>query len=179
MANFQCCRYGNFFWCVHHVNSDDERVMKRFTISRYIATLGPIGYLPAPGTCGSLATLPVVILLHNYLSETGYASVAIASIFFSLFIIHQALFSFVYRNDPPEIIIDEFAGCLITFIGIPICWQALLAGFLLFRFFDISKWFGIKYFEQMHGASGVLFDDIAAGIYSNIILHIGYYYLTR
>jgi phosphatidylglycerophosphatase A len=58
---------------------------------------------------------------------------------------------------------------------VPLCWQTILAGFLLFRLFDITKWFGIKRAEHLVGAWGVLIDDILAAILANVIIQIGYY----
>ena len=88
---------------------------------------------------------------------------------FSFFIIQQAL-TFFKVADPSYIILDEVIGCLITFIGIPVCGLSLFAGFLLFRMFDILKPFGIQRVEKLPGAWGVLLDDCVAGLFANILL---------
>ena len=140
--------------------------MKQFAKS--IATLGPIGYLPAPGTMGTLATLPLVYGLSMLSLENQFLAIASLS-FISFFIIRQAL-TFFQVADPSQIILDEVIGCLITFIGIACTWQSLFVGFLLFRMFDILKPFGIKRIEKLPGAWGVLLDDCVAGLFANILL---------
>lgn len=139
-------------------------------ISRFFATLGPIGYLPAPGTMGTIATLPLVYLL-SFLE--WYNQLWMITIIFivSFFIIDAALPLFV-KKDPSQIILDEVVGFLITCIRIPFCFSTLLAGFLLFRFFDILKPFGIKRLELLSGAWGILLDDCLAGLFANLVLWI-------
>ena len=141
--------------------------MKR--IAKFIATLGPIGYLSAPGTMGTIATLPLVYWLST-VSFAHQCAAILLLIVVSFFIIQQALTSFKVA-DPSHIILDEVVGCFITFIGIPICGPTLFAGFILFRLFDILKPFGIKRLERLSGARGVLIDDCVAGLLANIVLH--------
>lgn len=74
------------------------------------------------------------------------------------------------KHDPQEVVIDEVVGTLITFIGIPMSLYSLVGGFLLFRFFDISKCLGIRKFGNLRGAWGVLLDDCVAGILSNLLM---------
>lgn len=142
-------------------------------LSKYIATLGPIGYLFAPGTMGTLAVLPFIYYLSLLSPQNQLVAIAFVSIV-SFFVIHHALRSFNV-DDPSEIILDEVVGCLITFIGISFSAQAMVAGFLLFRLFDIVKPFGIKYLEKLSGAWGVLLDDCVAGLFANIILYVWFY----
>ncbi len=137
-------------------------------IAKYIATLGPIGYLPAPGTMGTLVTLPLVYCLSILSLEIQFLAIVSLSII-SFFIIRQAL-TFFKVLDPSHIILDEVIGCLITFIGITCNWTSVFAGFLLFRMFDILKPFGIKRVEKFRGAWGVLLDDCVAGLFANILL---------
>jgi phosphatidylglycerophosphatase A len=73
-------------------------------------------------------------------------------------------------DDPQPIVIDEFMGCIITFFGLAITVQQMFFGFLLFRFFDISKLLGIRQVEKLPGVWGVMLDDVFAGIMSNLIL---------
>ena len=138
--------------------------------TKFIATLGPIGYLPAPGTMGTLATLPCIYFISLLSLETQFLAIVFVSIL-SFFVIQRAL-TFFKIVDPSQIILDEVVGCFLTFVGLAFSWQSLLAGFLLFRLFDIFKPFGIKRLEQLPGAWGVLLDDCAAGLLANIILRI-------
>jgi phosphatidylglycerophosphatase A len=141
-----------------------------------IATLGSIGYLPAPGTIATFATLPLMYLLRSTLPELWYIAFIIATIAFGFYAIKKALPFFNGATDPSAIVFDEFIGCLITFIALPVSWSYLVAGFALFRFFDISKIFGIRFFECIPGASGIIADDVVAAIFSTVILHIIYHY---
>jgi len=137
-------------------------------IAKFIATLGPIGYLPAPGTMGTLVALPLIYSLSKLSFEIQSLMIVVLCMS-SFFIIRQAL-TFFQIADPSHIILDEVVGCVITFIGIPVCWVTLVAGFLLFRLFDILKPFGIKRIENFSGAWGVLLDDCVAGLFANILL---------
>jgi phosphatidylglycerophosphatase A len=77
------------------------------------------------------------------------------------------------NEDPKEVVIDEFAGFFITMSGIGISFFSLFCGFLLFRFFDILKPWPIKKAEKtFKGGSGIVFDDIIAGIFANLILRL-------
>ena len=139
-------------------------------LCKFIATLGLVGYLPAPGTMGTLVTLPLVYLLSS-LFILDQCILILLFTCVSYFIIKNAL-PYFSSSDPSHIILDEVIGCLITFIGINFYWQSLLAGFLLFRLFDIVKPFGIKRVEKISGAWGVLLDDCSAGLLANIVLYI-------
>lgn len=141
-------------------------------LCRYVATLGPFGYALAPGTVASILTLPLVHILQAYTSPVSYVLFITALFVCSLYIVRIALQDIGKRHDPSEIVLDEVMGCLITFIAIPFNAKTALMGLVLFRFFDISKCAGIEKCEQLAGAWGVILDDVAAGLLSNIILHI-------
>lgn len=145
------------------------KTMKSFC--KTIATLGPIGYLPAPGTCASLFTLFFIYVLHMlHISWTAYSAIMLAIALIGLNVIKVSQDHFKH-HDPSEIVVDELVGCLITFWNIPFSWHTALIGFILFRFFDISKIFGIKWLEKQGKVAGVMLDDIGAGLLSNFILH--------
>ena len=80
------------------------------------------------------------------------------------------------NDDPPEAVVDEVMGQLVTFLFIPfgLGWPFILAGFLLFRLFDIWKPFPIDDLQVLPGGIGVCADDIVAGVYAGICLAIGY-----
>ncbi|MBV8660528.1 MAG: phosphatidylglycerophosphatase A [Candidatus Dependentiae bacterium] len=142
-------------------------------ILKSIATLGFIGYFPAPGTMGTLVALPCAYGL----SCMGlYEQVAIIATLFciSYFVIQVALKNF-HVSDPSQIILDEVIGTLVTFYGIVYSPTVFFIGFVLFRLFDIFKPFGIRYLEKVPGSLGVLIDDIAAGICANLLLR--YFFL--
>ena len=80
------------------------------------------------------------------------------------------------NSDPSEAVVDEVMGQLITFCFVPFAvgWPFILAGFLLFRLFDIWKPFPIRELEILPGGLGICADDIVAGVYAGICLAIGY-----
>ncbi|MEP6946632.1 MAG: phosphatidylglycerophosphatase A [Acidobacteriota bacterium] len=79
-------------------------------------------------------------------------------------------------EDPSEAVVDEVMGQLITFLFIPFIlpWPFILAGFLLFRLFDIWKPFPIRDLEVLPGGLGICADDLVAGVYAGVCLSIGY-----
>ncbi len=130
------------------------------------------GYIPfAPGTMGSIAALPLPFFLSGM---KLYYTVPVILIFiiFSVAIADHAE-KILKKKDPGVIVIDEIAGIIITFVGIPLNILTIIAGFLIFRLFDILKPFPIRWIEKkIPGGAGIVLDDIAAGILSNIVLRI-------
>jgi phosphatidylglycerophosphatase A len=77
-------------------------------------------------------------------------------------------------KDPGCIVIDEIAGMAVTFFALDFSWAVAIAGFALFRFFDVLKPFPIRYLEKRYGGGfGVVIDDVAAGVISNLVLRVG------
>lgn len=149
---------------------------KRITlkIAEIISTWFWVGKIPwAPGTWGTLATLPVVYAL-SMVGPILYMAVTIIAIFVGVFAAD------LYENslgehDSSEIVIDEVVGLLISLTWLPMTAQSLILGFVLFRFFDILKPFPISWLDRkIKGGLGVMLDDIAAGVITNIILQILY-----
>lgn len=138
---------------------------------KFLATLGPIGYLPAPGTCGTLATI-LLLYYSNYFKLSCNLQLQVIGVFTVCFfiIVHCALENIKRSKDPSEIVLDEVLGTIITFFSIPCSIINLILGFVLFRFFDITKPFGIKKAEKLSGVWGVMLDDIIAGIFSCALL---------
>ena len=77
-----------------------------------------------------------------------------------------------WGKDDKKVVIDEVAGMLITMLFIPVSLSTLLAGLVLFRFFDIVKPLYIRRLEKVRGGLGVMLDDVVAGVYANIVLQI-------
>jgi phosphatidylglycerophosphatase A len=76
------------------------------------------------------------------------------------------------KKDPQHVVIDEVAGQLLTLLACPIVWQALLAGFILFRAFDIVKPPPVRSLEKLPEGTGIVVDDLGAGIYALIVLRL-------
>jgi len=75
-------------------------------------------------------------------------------------------------KDPSYVVIDEFAGYLVAVVFLPMNWQILVAGFVLFRFFDILKPPPIRQAEKIGGGLGIMLDDFLAGIFSNLLIRV-------
>ena len=138
--------------------------------AKIISTIFYIGYSKYfPGTIGSLLAIPTGMLIL----KIGGVVVLLIFIFILTLI---ALFSIeIYikehqSSDPKEIIIDEFIGQLIVLIFASFSSLAIFIGFLLFRFFDISKLYPVNKVEKIRGPIGVLADDIVAGLMTCIII---------
>lgn len=82
----------------------------------------------------------------------------------------------LWGKDDKKVVIDEVAGMCISLLFIPVSWSTLLAGLILFRFFDIVKPLYIRRLENVGGGWGVMLDDIVAGVYTNLILHLMLYF---
>ncbi|MDP2643355.1 MAG: phosphatidylglycerophosphatase A [Desulfobacterales bacterium] len=136
----------------------------------FFATAFFSGYAPlVPGTVGSLVGIPICF----FLSKIHFISAAVfifTFISFAVWVAHEAE-QILQQKDPNCIVIDEIAGLLVTFFGLPFTVPSAIAGFVLFRFFDIVKPFPVRYVERrVSGGAGVVMDDLAAGIYSHLIL---------
>src|SRR5207302_6021086 len=141
-----------------------------------LATLFGTGYLrPGPGTWGSGVTAvlwgalawsvpsklrtPLVIALAVLVIAVGIAAatqVCRAS----------------GKKDPQFVVIDEVAGQLIALIAVPFTWQSFLTGFILFRAFDIIKPPPVRQLECLPEGTGIVLDDVAAGIYALLVMQI-------
>lgn len=137
-----------------------------------LATGGYIGFIPfAPGTFGSLLGIPLFYFMSS-LSLVPAFSFMIAFILFSIWVAGKAEKS-LKAKDPGCIVIDEIVGMGMTFLSIPFNPYLAICGFLVFRFFDILKPFPVNYLEKRFtGGTGVVLDDVAAGIMSNIVLQV-------
>lgn len=137
-----------------------------------IATGFYSGYLPkAPGTWGSLVGLLLFYLLHGLSLPTYLA--AVAGLFVVGFFTAGGAEKILDNRDPGVVVIDEIVGMLVTMIAVPVTPFAMALGFILFRIFDIAKPFPVNFFDQhFHGGLGIMLDDVVAGIYSLILLHL-------
>jgi phosphatidylglycerophosphatase A len=147
---------------------------KTSKIALIIATFFGAGKLPkAPGTWGSLAALPFAFLFLH-LNPVAYMGLTFFILLVGVFACDITEKS---RNthDDSDLVIDEVVGILITMTWLPISWQSLVFGFILFRILDIWKPFPINLLDRrIKGGLGVMLDDVAAGIIANVILQIVY-----
>ena len=138
----------------------------------FVATGGWTGKVPiAPGTFGTLTGILFVLIFKiiNPCYETLYV---VALIIFAIWIADMAE-KILKQKDPGCIVIDEIAGYVVTMAGISLSIYTIIAGFILFRFFDIIKPFPVKYFERkFKGGPGIVLDDLIAGLLSAFVLRI-------
>jgi phosphatidylglycerophosphatase A len=76
------------------------------------------------------------------------------------------------KKDPSFVVIDEVAGQLIALIAVPLAWKTFLAGFILFRVFDILKPPPVRQLERLPKGTGIVLDDVAAGIYALVVMQL-------
>ena len=146
------------------------------TIHALIATFFGVGRMPAaPGTFGSLAAIPVALLLHwigGFPAFMMGLSIVLVAGWWST----AGYLMETGRDDPPEVVIDEVAGQMIALMPVSygfwaladplpvIAWPGWVAAFLLFRLFDIWKPGPIGWADRKPGTSGVMLDDVFAGL---------------
>lgn len=124
----------------------------------------------APGTFGTIATVPLVFglaCLGTVLSGFIIAMVVAVAIWAS-----DRSEELLGNDDPSEVVIDEVAGFLLTMFLLPLSWLTLGLGFILFRVFDIFKPYPIKQAEKLRGGLGIVTDDLVAGIYAHLCVRL-------
>jgi phosphatidylglycerophosphatase A len=138
-----------------------------------VATVFGLGYAPvAPGTFGSAAGLLLWWLLPASNAVQGGAILVLFVIGSWGGNIAEHHFG---RTDPGQVVIDEVMGMLITLFLNPVGWLGAIAGFFLFRLFDVIKPYPANRLEQLHGGVGVMADDGMAAVYANLALRLGLY----
>ncbi len=138
----------------------------------FLATGFFIGHMPfAPGTFGTLIGLPICFLLSRF--HIGPVVLWVLLFIFFAIGVASAAEKILKQKDAAQIVIDEIAGVLVVFIGLPFNLYTAICGFIIFRVFDILKPFPIRWFEKkVGGGSGIVLDDVIAGIYSHLILRL-------
>ncbi len=143
--------------------------MRKSFVKFFLSAFG-LGFLPwTPGTWGSLGGLVLVYFISS-------VPVVDLIVFFILLLVTVTFLTRYFKmmqekeKDPQFVVMDEVLGILVTFLSLPITWITALIGFVLFRFFDIVKPFGIRRLEKIEGAWGVILDDLVAGLFAHIIL---------
>jgi phosphatidylglycerophosphatase A len=152
--------------------------MRKITkeIILFIAQGGYAGRFPvAPGTAGTVVGILLYLLIMG-LPAIGYLVVCVLAAGIGTWAAGEAE-KLLGKKDAPSIVIDEIAGFLLAMFMIPPTWGAIIAGFFVFRFFDILKPWPLRNLEKMHGGAGVMLDDIGAGIYTNIVLQVSMHFI--
>lgn len=141
-----------------------------------VATFFYVGCLhPGPGTWGSAAaTLLWAALAYSLPHSSRTPTAIVLAILIMLVGIPAATrVARAYgKKDPQFVVIDEVAGQLIALIAIPLAWKTFLAGFILFRAFDITKPPPVRQLEKLPEGAGIVLDDVAAGIYALVVMQL-------
>lgn len=139
-----------------------------------IATVGYVGYAgPAPGTVLSA----IVCLTAYFFPQPRWIEAVCAVSAFAGFAVATSAVRVLGSKDPRVFVLDELAGMTLTLGFLPLTPAALILGFLLFRIFDIVKPFGVKRLDRLQHPSGIVWDDLLAGLYANLALRCLLYIL--
>ncbi|MFA5096335.1 MAG: phosphatidylglycerophosphatase A [Candidatus Omnitrophota bacterium] len=138
---------------------------------KLIATFFYVGYFPLiPGTAGSLAGLLVYFLVKDNI--LAYI-LTLAILMILGFLAGGKAAGLMQRKDPPCVVIDEVCGMLLGLLFLPYSFKLVIIGFFVFRLLDTLKPYPAGRLEKLKGGPGIMMDDIAAGIYTNLILQAG------
>ena len=140
---------------------------------RSFTSVGFVGRIPgAPGTYGSLVTLPIAFLWASLVNENHLLTVALILVLAILGTIASSIVAkALEEEDPSEIVIDELVGQWIAVLAIPFQWEYWLLAFILFRLFDIWKPWIINRSQELPGGLGIMMDDILAGLLAFLLVH--------
>ncbi len=139
-------------------------------LSAVFSTFFYVGYIPlCPGSAASALGVMLVYFLcpHKDLYVLFFFLIT-----FLGFISSDQMEKHLKEKDPSCIVIDEVAGVFLAFFMLPLTWGVIFTGFFLFRALDMFKIYPINKFESLPGGAGVMMDDLMAGLYTNIIMHI-------
>lgn len=162
---------------------EPSSIAPKSRVSWLIATFLGIGHLqPGSGTWASAVAVLLWWAGSRWLPSTWIIPAAIAiSVFVTLIGIPPS--TVVAREsgieDPGFVVIDEVAGQMIALIAVPLHWKYMLAGFILFRSFDIVKPFPLRRLEALPGGTGIMMDDVGAGLYALALLQIWLHFIAR
>jgi len=141
-------------------------------LHKLIASVFGIGYVEKGGGTIAAAVCCIIWLLIPAGDFTNSWQVLLTIAISALGVWSGNVVEAMWGKDSNKIVIDEVAGMMITLLFIPVQFKFVLAGLVLFRFFDIAKPLFIKKMELLPEGWGVMADDVLAGVYANILLEI-------
>jgi len=146
------------------------------SVANFFALGAGLGLAPkAPGTFGTLLGLPLLLLMPANLLV--YSVVLFVLFAFGVWCCDSCA-RYLGVHDHGGIVWDEVVGYLITMLALPVTWQWMLAGFVVFRIYDIAKPWPISWVDkQVGGGFGIMIDDVLAGVFAAATLHLVYWLL--
>jgi len=145
------------------------------SIATFFAAAFGAGYIPfGPGTWGTAVGAVLLMLGAHFGMVDSTWPLLVITIVWSLLGYWSILgLPDTWVHDDGKIVVDEVVGMFLTMLWIPLTWQNILIGFVLFRILDIWKPLGIRRFDNYKGEWSVIVDDLVAGVYANIFLRGG------
>ena len=139
-------------------------------VVKLCATFFYAGYLPfAPGTMASVAGFLLYIFLCRHMTLCALAFLFIVLVGF---LTSGKIERLLNEKDPSCVVIDEVSGAMIAIFMLPLTPSVIVTAFFLFRAFDMFKIYPIDKLEDLKGATGIMMDDIIAGVYTNVTMQV-------
>ena len=140
-------------------------------ISWALATWFGCGLAPvAPGTAGAIGALPLYVLTMYFGGRAGLVVVMAVVTGVGIWAASRVARE-LGKKDPQLVVVDEVAGMLVTMLPVQaVSTRAVVAGLVLFRFFDIVKPWPVRAFEKLPGGWGIVLDDVAAGLLGALVM---------
>lgn len=124
----------------------------------------------APGTFGTIAAIPLAVLMPNNLA---IYTLVIVVLFIAGVWLCDSCANNLGVHDHPAIVFDEWVGYLITMIAVPRSIWFLALGFALFRLFDVLKPWPIGMADKrVSGGLGIMVDDVIAGVFAAVSMQL-------
>jgi phosphatidylglycerophosphatase A len=137
-----------------------------------VSTFGYVGFFPvAPGTAGSGAALALYALVR-WVGAPVFEVAVILLLFAAGVWAAERSEGLLGGKDPGPVVIDEVLGMLMTLAFLPLSLAGVLAGFILFRLFDVIKPYPARRLEDAPGGWGVMLDDAMAGVYGHMVMRL-------
>ncbi len=149
-------------------------------LNKIIASWLGVGYIKGGGTVAAIITCLLLMWAQSAHWLEQLWVLPVASLIITLIGVYTGNeVEADWGKDSSRVVIDEVAGQMITLLFVPLTNMNLLIGLILFRFFDIAKPLGIRKMEKLPAGTGVMMDDVLAGVYANIVMQVILLYINR
>jgi phosphatidylglycerophosphatase A len=139
-------------------------------VNKFIASIFGIGYIKGGGTLAAIVTCPLIWAIWQLNISWALPVATVLVTLLGIYVGNKV--EPEWGKDSYRVVIDEVAGMMVTMLFVPANLYLLVIGLALFRFFDIVKPLYIRRMEALPAGTGVMMDDVLAGVYGNIVLHV-------